>query len=67
MSTYNELTVEQQRREDIMNSFSDDVIRAAEHEIYPFHKSLETYPIDQLEKLLIETKQNYMITWGFLI
>mgnify|MGYP003152753085 FL=1 len=57
MSTPHELTIEQQKRQDIMNSFSDDVIRAAEKEIHPFHKSLDTYPLEcegamSLEELL---------------
>jgi hypothetical protein len=57
MSTYNELTVEQQKRQDIIDRFSDAVIAAAEREIYPFHDSLETYPTEcdggmSLEELL---------------
>jgi hypothetical protein len=52
MSTYNELTVEQQRYQNLIDSCSDAVINSAKEKLRPFYKSLQDCPLDVLEKFL---------------
>ena len=52
MSTYNELTVEQQRYQNLIDSCSDAVINSAKEKLRPFYRSLQDCPLDVLEKFL---------------
>lgn len=52
MSTYNELTQEQQEIRDLIDSYPDSVINLATHAVSPLYKSLEECPIELLGKAL---------------
>ena len=54
MSTDNELTVEQQRYQDLIDSFPDYVIDIVNKKLTTSYRCLEDCPIDVLENFLTQ-------------